>query len=339
MADSNVLKILYVLDMLNRTDEFHPINSTQIIDNLKKEGLKAERKSIGNYIRILSDEMGYDIIRCDNKNLGWYMVGQTFEDYELKIMVDAINSAKFITAKDTREIRKKILGLATQEGNRVIKAGMVMDETLKMTDPQFMIKFDTVMRAIADHKQIQFQYQDYGKGNQKLLKKNGKVYQITPYYLGVWNYEYFVVANTKGHDNVSFYRVEMMKNVETTEEPSVPMTKVKELKDIGKNGRSFGDFIKETVHLRGGTVKSIRISGINHLRRAVMKKFGNKLSFRDEGEDRFSVRVNAVVSEGFYQWIAQFGSNMKIEGPKECVTQYKEYLKDTLKLYEQMLLG
>lgn len=333
MVSSNVLKILFVLEMLKRTDEQHPINSRQIIEELNKMGLTAQRKSIGNYIRILRDELDYDIVLCDNKNLGWYMVGQEFEDYELKILVDAVNSAKFITADKTRELRKKILNLATKEGKRVISSGMVMDESLKLSDNKFVIKFDTVMRAIANKTQVRFQYQELSANNRLKVKKDGEYYTISPYYMGVWGHEYFVVANTSPHDNVSFYRVEMMKNVQETNQKSRPIGEVQELKGIGKGGRTFGDFIKENINLRNGTVKNIKISGINMVQREVTKKFGNGISFRTKDSEHFITSVDVADSEGFYQWIAQFGNNMRIEAPKECVESFKRFLLDTLNQY------
>lgn len=333
LASSNVLKIIYVLELLKKTDEFHPINSTQIIDELEKVGLSAERKSIGNYVRILSEELHYDIFLCDNKNLGWYMTGQDFEEYEIKMLVDAVNSAKFITAKKTKELRDKLLNLATKEGKRIISSGMVTEDSLKLVDAQFALKFDKVMRAIADHKQIQFQYQEPGVGNKLVVKRNGDLYTISPYYLGVWGHEYFVVANTEPYDNVSFYRVEMMKNLEITSQKAKSMSEVVELKNIGKKGRTFGDFIKENINLRNGAVKSVKLSGVNAMQREVVKKFGKEISFRPNGTERFVTSIDVVDSEGLYQWLAQFGNKMRIEAPAECIEGFKRFLADTLSQY------
>lgn len=208
-----------------------------------------------------------------------------------------------------------------------------MDESFKLVDNKFAVKFDEVMRAIADNRKLRFRYCDIGSGNKKKLKRDGEYYQISPYYLGVWNHEYFVVANTDGHNNVSFYRVEMMSEVSMLEEAARPMAEIDELKSIGKNGRTFSDFIKESIHLRNGAVTSVKLSGINHIRLEVMKKFGNNVSFRDKGEERFTVSVDVADSEGFYQWLAQFGSNIKIESPKKCIEKYKQFLTDTLEQY------
>ncbi len=333
MVESGVLKILLVLDILRRTDEHHPINSSQIIDSLKKKGLKAERKSIGKYVQLLRDEMDYDIVLCDNKNLGWYMRDQEFEDYELKMLADSVASAKFLSATNSRKLINKIQNLATKEGERIIKSTLVMDDTLKMTDSMFAIKFDGIMRAIADGKKISFKYMEWGPGNKLTPRKNGKIYVFSPYYMGVWAHEYFVVGNTDPYDNVSVYRVEMIDSLETLDEKSRKMNEIDELQGIGKKGRTFIDFIKESINLKSGETCSIKISGINHLRKEVMKKFGNNVSFRDQGNDRFVVYVNVADSRGFYEWIAQYGSGMKIEAPNECIEKYICFLTETLELY------
>ena len=109
MAENNKLKLLYILDMMKKTDEFHPLNATQIKEKLKTYMIDAERKSISRDIECLSDA-GYSIIKCDNHNKGWYMTDQDFEDYELKILADAVAKAQFLTADDTRKLIKMIHG-------------------------------------------------------------------------------------------------------------------------------------------------------------------------------------------------------------------------------------
>lgn len=333
MDKSGVLKILYVLDILKRTDETHPVNSREIIRKLEAEGLKAERKSIGNYIRILRDEMHYSIYLSENRDLGWYMTDQEFEDYELKMLVDAVASAKYLTVRDSRKLIDKLLKMATVSGRQIIKSTMFMEESLKLEDKKFTIKYDTVMRAIADRKQIRFFYADIGDDGRKQMKRDGARYQISPYYLGVWGDEYFVLANTAPHDNTGFYRVEMMEDVEIAEETVRPFSEIEGLKDIGRHGRTLGDYIKESIHLWSGDVKDIKISGSNHLRREVMKKFGNRLMFQNQGDGRFAVYVRVSDREGFYQWISRFGSSMKIESPEECVEKHKKFLQKAIDQY------
>ena len=330
--EKNKLKIIYLLDIMRKTDERHPINSTEIIQELGKYGISAERKAIGRDIHALQDA-GYEIIMAENRNDGWYMINQAFEDYQLKMLVDAVASAQFLTIKDTRELVKKIKGMATKEGERIIDSSLVIEDSLKLRDNGFAIKFDTVMRAISDQKQIRFQYLEEAPGNKRCARKNGKIYQATPYYLGVWSHEYFVVANTNGYDNTSHYRIEMMTNLEMTDQKVRPMSEVQGFKEIGRHGRTFGNYIKESVNLWSGKTVSIKLSGINHLKREVIKKFGRDIMFRDEPDERFSVNIDVAEGEGFYQWLAQFGKNIKIESPDKCIDEYKEFVKAALDQY------
>jgi len=332
MAENNKLKILYLLDFMRKTDEHHPLNSTQLAQKLQQYGITADRKTIGRDIRCLEDA-GYELIKCENHNDGWYMVGQTFEDYELKMLADTVAAAKFLTLKDSRELIKKIKNLATKDGERIIDATMVLDDTLKLTDKEFKYKFDTIMRAITEHKQIRFQYEDIVQGNKRKARKGGKVYQVSPYCLALWGAEYFVVANMWPFDNAIHFRVEMMANLEAMDEAARPMSEIENLKDIGKKGRTFSDYIRETVHLWSGDMRTIQISGINHIRQDIIRKFGNNLMFMDQPDNRFSVYLKVAEGKGFYQWAAKFGANMKIEGPKQIVDEYKRYLKETLKQY------
>jgi predicted DNA-binding transcriptional regulator YafY len=333
MGGNSKLKILYILELMRKTDEHHPMNSTQIAERLQSQGITAERKSIGRDIQCLEDA-GYDILKCENHNYGWYMTGQEFEDYELKILADAVATAKFLTVEDSREMIKKIKNLATKDGERIINATMVMDDTLKLMDKEFKYKFDAIMRAITEHKQIRFQYEDIVQGNKRRLRKDGKLYQVTPYYLGLWGPEYFIVANMLPYNNTIHFRVEMMTGLETVDEPARPMAEIDELKTIGKCGRTFGDYIRETVHLWSGATHTIQISGINHIRQDVIRKFGHNLMFMDCPNDRFSVYLSVAEGAGFYQWVAKFGPNIKIEGPQEAIEEYKTFVQAALAQYE-----
>ncbi|MBQ6994333.1 MAG: hypothetical protein IJN64_07595 [Lachnospiraceae bacterium] len=127
MAENNKLKILYILDIMKKTDENH--------------------------------------------NLGWYMIDQDFEDFELKILADSVAAARFLTLEDSNKLIRKIKKLATKDGESIIKLTTNVDEAIKIADAKFKIKYDTIMRAIAEHKQIRFQYYELSAGNKKVLEE------------------------------------------------------------------------------------------------------------------------------------------------------------------------
>ena len=124
-----------------------------------------------------------------------------------------------------------------------------------------------------------------------------------------------------------------MTNLEMTDQKAHPMSEVQEFKEIGRHGRTFGNYIKESVNLWSGKTVSIKLSGINHLKREVIKKFGRDIMFRDEPDERFSVNIDVAEGEGFYQWLAQFGKNIKIESPDKCIDEYKKFVKAALDMY------
>lgn len=248
MAETNKLKILYVLDIMRETDEQHPINISQIAEKLwSVYGVKAERKSIGRDLQTLEDA-GYSILKCENHNQGWYMVDQPFEDHELKMLADAVASARFMTLEDSRTLIQKLKTLATKEGESLMDATLILDPAIKIVDSKFKLKFDLVMRAIADRKQIRFQYLELTTGGQKILKREGKSYLVSPYYIFPANDEYFLLGNPASHDHATHFRIEMMTNVEVMDDPVRPMREVLELKGIGST-KTIGDYLRENVDM------------------------------------------------------------------------------------------
>ena len=333
MAENGKLKILYLLDIMRKTDKDHPLNTPQILAKLNEKGVSAERKAIKRDLDALT-EAGYKIEKDTNHNDGYYMDSQSFNDAELKLLADAVASAKFLTVKESKELIDKIKSLASKEAEKVIKANIFMDDSFKMTDSEFVNKCMVIIKAIAEHKQIKFRHETLGAKNKRVEKWEGYFYKATPYYMGMWGPEYFVIANTTGHSNVSSYRLEMMADVEMIDEPATPMSKVDDLKGIGKGGRTLGNFIKETIRLQpGNETHSIKISGNNSVRIEVLKKFGNNIMIRDLPGDRFSVNLDVKDSEGIFQWLAKYGSNVKLEWPEEDVEKYKAYLQAILAQY------
>ena len=332
MAENSKLKVLYILDIMKKTDENHPLNTSEIGTKLQEYGIVAERKSIARDLQCLEDA-GYTIVKCENHNDGWYMSDQDFEDYELKMLVDAIASAKFLTIEDSRKIIKKLKKLATKDGERLIDSTMVLDDQMKLLDKKFKFKFDTIMRAIADNKQITFQYQDRDSGSKKKLRYDGYYYKVSPYYIILHNDEYYAVTNLKNNNSINTFRIELMENVSQLDEPCRPTNEIVDLKDIGGR-KHIGDLLRESVHLWNGTPETVTLEGYNSVRIHLQKNYGQNISIRDEGEDKFVARVNLVLNEGFYQWLAGYSDNIKITSPQKAVDGFKEYLKRTLAQYE-----
>lgn len=325
-------KLLFILDWMKKTDEQHPLNATQIVAKLETEGIKAERKSISRDIICLK-ECGYEIVAHTNHNRGWYMIGQEFEDHEIKMLVDAVAFAKFLTIDDSRTLIKKIKGLATKEGERIIDATLILDPEIKLDDRNFNIKFDKIMRAISDHKQLRFQYQEITSANKKVLRRNGYVYQVTPYFIVLSGEEYFLICNPCTHDHVTHFRIEMISGLEIYDEPAKPMKEVIELSNIG-NGRTIADYLRESVNMWDGEAINVTLRAANGLRLDVMRKFGRNIMIHDVGNEEFVAHVKVANSEGFFYWLAAYGPYITLEGPENIRERYVDFLKRSLQRYE-----
>lgn len=333
MAETNKLKILYVLDIMRKTDEQHPLNISQIADRLwSVYGIRAERKSIGRDLQTL-EGAGYSIVKCENHNLGWYMVDQDFEEYELKMLVDAVAGAKFMTLEDSRALIRKIKNLATREGEALIDATTVLDPALKIVDSKFKLKFDLVMRAIAERKQISFQYFEFSSGNQKVLKRDGRVYQVSPYYIFPMSDEYFLLANPASHDHATHFKIEMMTNVEMIDAPVRPMREIVELKAVGST-KTIGDYIRENVNMWTGTPVRVTLRCSNRYRHHLMMKFGKDITMWDSTAEEAAAYVTVTDNTGFYQWLSSCGGNVVLEAPEDMRRRYTAFLREMLMPYQ-----
>lgn len=331
MAENSKLKLLYILDMMKKTDEHHPLNATQIAARLQQYGITAERKSISRDIVCLEDA-GYSILKCADHNKGWYMTDQLFEDYELKILCDAVAMAPFLTEKDTRELTRKLRGLATAEGESLISAAAYVDPNIKTDDSANKIKIDTVLRAIKNRQKLRFQYYEIGPQNRKQLKRDGHVYTVSPFYLVLSRGQYFLICNPDTHTHLTHFKLEMIAHPEILPEPS------RNPETLPEHGQNFsvGDYLRRNVNMWTGEPIAVRLRCSNYIRDDIRIQFGKHVVMADDGGDHFTVTVDVTANIGLYQWLAQQGTNVQILSPESIRSGYVQYLRDILALQESL---
>jgi len=328
VAENSKLKLLYILDIMKKTDEFHPINSTQIAAKLAAYGIQAERKSIGRDIACLEDA-GYSIIKCSDHNKGWYMTDQIFEDFELKILCDAVGAATFLTDKDTRDLVKKVRGLATAEGEKLISAATYLDTAIKTDDKRNKIKLDTLTRAIKAARKITFQYYESVAGNKRRLRRDGHVYCVSPYYLVLYENQYFLICNSDTNDGLTHFRLEMLTNVEMTDLPA------RNPETIPLHGTNFdlGDYLRSSQNMWGGEKVTVKLRCDNYIREVIRMRFGKYVMMMDDGDGHFIVNVEVADNTGLYQWLAEQGTRLEVLAPSAVREHYADYLQGILKYY------
>ncbi len=323
-------KLLFILERLKKTDEQHPVNTNDLIAYLGEKGITAERKSVARDVAALRDA-GYSIILCDEYKRGYYMTDQLFEDYELKIIADAVSGAKFITYEDSSSIVDKLCELASPTGEEIIKNHTFIDEKIKSKNKKVRYNIDKVINAIKNGKRITFQYFEFAADGKMQLKRDGHIYEISPYYLCWDDDSYFLIGNSKSHDHLIHFHVEMMTNVEITKTPIRPREEIEEF----RGSFSIGDYLRRSVNMYGGESIKITLECSDKIAKNVREEFGEDIITKPIGEDRFVTEVKAAEGEGLIRWIMQFSAeDMKVIAPENIVETIRKRAKELYKIYE-----
>ena len=323
-------KLLYVLERLKKTDEQHPVNTNELIAYLAEKGVTAERKSVARDVAALR-EAGYSIILCDELKRGYYMTDQLFEDYELKIIADAVSGAKFITYDDSVSIIDKLCEMASPTGEEIIKEHTFVDEKIKSKNKKVRFNIDRVITAIKTGKRITFQYFEFAPDGKMQLKRDGHTYEISPYYLCWDDDSYFLIGNSKSHDHLIHFHVEMMTNVEITRIPIRPRNEIEEL----RGSFSIGEYVRRSVNMYGGESVRLVLECSEKIAKDVRTEFGEEIRTFPIGENRFRTDVYAAEGEGLIRWLMQFSAeDLKVLAPENIKEAIKERAKEIYKLYE-----
>lgn len=304
-------KLLYILERLKKTDEQHPVNTNELIAYLGEKGVSAERKSVARDIAALR-EAGYSIILCDELKRGYYMTDQLFEDYELKIIADAVSGAKFITYDDSNAIIEKLCEIASPTGEEIIKNHTFVDEKIKSKNKKVRYNIDKVINAIKTGKRITFQYYEFASDGKMQLKREGHTYEISPYYLCWTDDSYFLIGNSKSHDHLIHFYIEMMTNVEITK---LPIRKREEIEEL-RGSFSIGDYLRRSVNMYGGESIKLTLECSEKIAKNVRMEFGEDIITKPIGDGRFVTDVRAAEGEGLIRWLMQFSAeDLKVLRP------------------------
>ena len=320
------LKILYVMDyLLKNSDENHHVTVAQLIDELERRGISAERKSIYADIEALQD-FGLDIVQGGKgKSSGYYIAGRDFELPELKLLVDSVQSSKFITRKKTMDLIKKIEQLASRHEAQQLRRQVYVTHRLKTTNEAIYYNVDEIHRGIAANKKIRFHYFEYTVSKERRFRRDGAWYVISPFALSWDDENYYMVGFDSDASIIKHFRVDKMADIATTEEARDGET-IYEALDMGVYARkTFGMFT--------GRETSVRMRFDNALVGAVLDRLGQDVMLIPDGDTHFTVRTDVVVSPQFFAWVCGFGDLAEILGPESVVEQMKEHVRQILALY------
>ncbi len=323
-SEKQKLKLLYLKDILTaQTDAAHPLTAQELIDLLEQRGIRAERKSIYSDVEYLR-EYGMDIMQIKGPGGGYYLASREFELPELKLLVDAVQSSKFLSEKKSLQLIEKLGTLASRYESGALRRQVVVSGRVKTMNESIYYNVDRLHEAIADNSQISFRYFDWDLRGERRYRPGR--YTASPYAL-CWDDEnYYLIAHSERH-GLTHYRVDKMASITQTGQARVlgPDYESLDLSGYGKN--VFGMF--------RGTRSTIRLRFENSLSGVVIDRFGRNSLCVPDGPEHFLFTADVVVSPQFYAWLAGLGNRVRIVQPESAAADYQDYLRGILASYSE----
>lgn len=312
------LKIIYLYKILTeQTDEQHGLTMNELIERLDACGIPAARKALYEDIEALK-LFGLDIVGGNGRNADYRVVSREFELPELKLLTDAVCSAKFLTEKKSRELADKLTALCSRQQARELKRQVYVSGRAKTSNEKVYINVDAINRAITEHKQITFRYFDYDLNKRKVYREGERI--CSPYSL-VWDDEkYYMVAFYEKRQAVNNFRVDRMETVEILDAPAKPLPK-----DF-----SLPEYMSSTFSMFSGDDRDIKLLFDKSLVNVALDRFGKDIKLVPYDDGHFTVHVKVKIGTPFFGWLFGFGGKIRLLSPDDVIEQYNEMLRNAL---------
>ena len=320
------LKLLYIMDyLLQSSDAEHPVTTRQLIAHLASHDIAAERKSIYDDIEALR-AYGLDVEQvAEGQFYGYYVASRRFELPELKLLVDSVQSSKFITQRKTNALIRKIETLASSYDAQRLQRQVYVAGRVKTMNESIYYNVDAVHAGISEDKKIRFRYFEYTVAKERRYRRDGAYYIVSPYAL-TWDDEnYYMVAYETETDSIRHYRVDKMTNIATVDEPRDGAAAYRSLDMAMYSRKVFGMF--------SGTEERVRLRFAKHLVGAVLDRLGQDVSIIPDGNEHFTVSADVVVSPQFFAWLCGFGADAQLLAPTNAAEQMKAHIEEIAALY------
>lgn len=330
VKSSSKQKLLSLIDIFEKmTDENNIISTNEILEELEKRGLTAERKSIYADIALLVDN-GYDIIKVKSPKTGYFLASRNFQLPEVKLILDAVQSADFITPKKTQELIEKIGTLVSSQQFEMLKSQLSVSNRVKTFNEEIFYTIDVLNRAIEEKKQVSFSYNRHKIEAGKKIVMASRDFVVNPYAL-VWsNDHYYLICNNPKYDNLMHTRLDRMKKVKILENDVRPFEEVSEY----KGEFDVADYSNKMFNMFSGRLCDVEIVCKNELLEDIVDRFGENATIRNEDSTRFYLRAQVALSEGFVSWLMQYRNSVYVRKPEELREHLKAKAQEIIDLYE-----
>ena len=295
-----------------QTDEQHPVSVTDILAFWQQHGIQAGRKSVYTDIELLQNA-GMDIV-CVKSSQNKYFVGQRlFELPELKLLVDAVESSRFITEKKSTALIKKLGQLTSTAQAEQLNRRIYMGGTPKPENESIYYNVDTIHNAVQKKQQITFQYFEYTPKKEKILKHDGYKYRFSPYAM-IWNRDcYYAVGWSEKHGKIAQFRVDRMTAVEPLEQAAV------QTPDFDP-----AEYVRKVFGMYPDDLCTAKLLCDNEVMRSVIDRFGENVQTETVDEQHFRATVEVAPSPPFFSWVFTFSGKIRIVSPAAVLEEMRD---------------
>ncbi|MDO4464283.1 MAG: WYL domain-containing protein [Bacillota bacterium] len=321
------LKPIYLIKILNeKTDENHCLSAQELITELSAYGISAERKSIYDDIECLT-QLGFDIVNNKSRtNGGYYLASRDFELPELKLLVDAVQSSRFITQKKSRELISKIEKLAGPYDGKQLQRQVFVAGRVKTENESIYYNVDRIHHAIQENAPITFTYLEWNLKKELHPRRDGKAYRVSPWALTWQDENYYLIAYDDEEEKIKHFRVDKMNRITELENQQRKGIEAFREFDIAEyTNRTFGMF--------GGEPETVTLKLPATMVGIILDRFGRETDIRTLDDEFISVRVKAAVSGQFFGWVTGLGERVSILAPEHVKEDYLKFMNHIIQNY------
>ena len=312
--------------MAEKTDDEHSLTMPQILEELEKYEVSAERKSIYEDFKDMSN-FGIEVIKEQKgRETFYHIAGREFELAEVKLLIDAVQSAKFITQKKSKSLISKVKNFVSEHQAKQLQRQIVINDRVKTMNESVYYNVDDIHTAINQNRKIKFKYYKWDIDKKLVERHGGSYFFVSPWAL-LWDDEnYYMIAFDDWDNKIKHYRVDKMMYIEVGNDERAGKEEFKNF-DMAK-------YSKATFGMYHGEKTKVCIKFANHMCGVFIDRFGKDTLFRKIDENHSELIVDINVSPQFFGWIFSLGNDVEIVSPIEVVNELREYTKKFIMKYE-----
>ncbi len=308
------LKLYYLAEILvEKTDEEHSLTINEIRDELLKYDITADRKSLYDDVEALR-VMGIEVAKERiGSTYGYHVISKQFEIAELKLLVDAIQSSKFITEKKSNALIKKLTGFASKYEADQLRRQVYVNGRIKSMNESIYYNVDEIHEAIAENRQIRFEYLKWNL-EKKLVPRRDMPYVVSPWALNWDDENYYLIAYDAEAAKIKHFRVDKMRRITVLDDK-------REGKELFKSF-NMAAYAKKNFGMFGGEERAVKLVFENEMVGVLIDRFGKDITIRRVDEGHSETTVSVFVSDQFFGWIFGLGGGVRIAGPEDVLKNF-----------------